>query len=141
MDIEFGNLDNLDTNGTGWFIGFSDWTKSESANDTNLRFNPYGQEFSNLSVKWMHHKVGETKGLNKPLSYGRTITMLMSATGGFRIEFSERPGFKEADTQSCLLANRGDFVIWGENLYHQAFVESDSTTLTIRWEPSALKKA
>ncbi|EKV00424.1 hypothetical protein Lepto7375DRAFT_2538 [Leptolyngbya sp. PCC 7375] len=26
MDIEFGNLDNLDTNGTGWFIGFSDWT-------------------------------------------------------------------------------------------------------------------
>ncbi|MEO0738812.1 MAG: hypothetical protein AAFZ35_18610 [Cyanobacteria bacterium J06649_12] len=136
MDIEFGNLNDLDTNDTGWFIGFSDWTKADPAKDVNLRFNPYGQEFSNLSAKWMHHTVGETRGLNKPISYGRTITMLMSDSGGFRIEFSSSPDFKSPDTYNYVLKKRGDFIAWGANLYHQAFVECDSTTLTIRWEPS-----
>ena len=29
MDVEFGNVADLDTNDTRWIIGFSDWTKTE----------------------------------------------------------------------------------------------------------------
>jgi len=27
VDVEFGNAGDIDTNGTGWFIGFSEWAK------------------------------------------------------------------------------------------------------------------
>ncbi|ESA33371.1 signal peptidase i [Leptolyngbya sp. Heron Island J] len=62
--------------------------------------------------------------------------MLMSENGGFRIAFSSSPDFKSPDTHNYLLEKRGDFIAWGANLYHQAFVERESTTLTIRWEPT-----
>ncbi len=28
MDLEFGNAGSIDTRGTGWFVGFSDWTRA-----------------------------------------------------------------------------------------------------------------
>ena len=37
MELETGNAGEVDTNGTGWFIGFSDWTE---AGDANLRHMP-----------------------------------------------------------------------------------------------------
>ena len=37
FDVESGNAGDLDTNGTGWFIAWSDWAKSSG---TNLRHMP-----------------------------------------------------------------------------------------------------
>ncbi|MEH6445593.1 MAG: hypothetical protein V7784_16990 [Oceanospirillaceae bacterium] len=134
MDVEYGNVNKLDTQSTGWFIGFSDWTKCIITDDSGLRFVPSEAQLKGLCVKWMQHHKGDPRGYNKPVSIGRTVSILVSDTGGFRLEFCMEKNFQIDEKKSYLLQNQGDFVIWGSQLYHQAIVEKDSTILTIRWE-------
>jgi hypothetical protein len=90
MDIEFGNAGTVDTNNTGWFLGFSDWTKSPAA---RLRHVSQEDIAKSLCVKWFHHPKGDPCGEPRPLSEGRTISILVSEHGQFRLEFSTSADF------------------------------------------------
>ena len=131
MDVEFGNVGCLNTEGTGWFIGFSDWTKHAPA---NLRQVSQEAIAKSLCVKWFHHQIGIPNGDPKPVSEGRTISILVSETGRFRLEFSTKDNFPAGSTDSYTLRAHGDFVIWGEGIYHRAYSEAESTILTLRWQ-------
>lgn len=135
MDIEFGNVETLDTNGTGWFIGFSDWTKANVSGIPDLRFMSKDALAHTLHVKWMIHPANDDRGTAKPPSEGRTISILVSESGKFRLEFSKSQDFPTEQTIKYTLQNHGDFVIWGENIHHRWFVDETCTILTLRWVP------
>ncbi len=135
MDIEIGNLEVMDTNGTGWFIGFSDWTKTNASDFPGLRFMAEDALARTIHAKWMTHEVGDNRGVAKPPSEGRTISILVSEGGKFRLEFSPDGHFAPSQTRQHTLQQYGDFVIWGEKVYHRWFVLQACTILTLRWVP------
>jgi hypothetical protein len=135
MDIEFNNVGQLDTCDSGWFIGFSEWTKAKLAGVPELRYLPREQRVHTLCMKWMRHRAQDPRGQTKPPSTGRTISLLVSESGRFRLEFSARADFPADGTVRHALQHHGDFVVWGENLYHRWFVDQDCTILTLRWTP------
>jgi hypothetical protein len=132
VDVEFGNVGAIDTNGTGWVVAYSDWARS---GDTDLRYMNKHALSHTLAVKWYNHKKGDPKGTGKPLSEGRSISFLVSEKGRFRIDFSEVKDFPEGRTETHVLERHGDFVIWGEGVYHRWFADEDSSILTVRWVP------
>lgn len=135
MDVEFGNAGTLNTNSTGWFVGFSDWTKANMNGVSDLRFMPKDALAHTLHVKWMAHPVNDDRGTTKPPSEGRTLSVLVSESGKFRLEFSTHENFLAEQRVEYTLQSHGDFVIWGENIYHRWFVDAASTILTLRWVP------
>lgn len=130
MDLEFGNAGEVNTNDTGWFIGFSAWA-------TGLRQMPKDLRSHTMHVKWMEHPAGDPRGIAKPPSEGRTISIFVSERGKFRIEFSPDERFADDQTQRYTLDRHGDFIIWGEDIHHRWFVDDDCVILTIRWIPVA----
>ena len=132
MHIDFGNVSMVDTQGTGWIVGFSEWVKTGGA---NLRYMPQHALAQTLCIKWFHHPQGDPHGSGKPLSEGRSISFLVSAQGRFRLEFSEQADFPAGHTVTHVLATHGDFVMWGEGVYHRWFAEEASSILTVRWVP------
>lgn len=130
QNVEFGNASELDTNGTGWFVGFSDWTRNPPA---HLRHVPADELATGLCVKWFPHPAGNPNGESKPLSEGRTMSVLVSPTSEFRIEFSTSPDFSLQSSVSHTLRRHGDFVIWGPGLFHRAFGIQPACILTVRW--------
>jgi hypothetical protein len=87
-------------------------------------------------VKWMFHPSGDDRGVAKPPSQGRTLSMLVSEKGVFRVQFSEDPEFPTGLTTEFRLGRHGDFALWGERLHHRWFVDADCTILTFRWIPN-----
>lgn len=134
MDVEFGNAGEIQTNGTGWFIGFSEWSKSSAS---NLRHMPADLEATGLCVKWFVHPEGDPNGEPKPLSEGRTVSILVAAQSEFKLEFSRSAAFEPSDTLSFVLRRPGDFAIWGHGIYHRAFGLQPACILTIRWLPNS----
>ena len=132
MEVEFGNAGEVNTNGTGWFIGFSEWSKTGTA---CLRHMPPDLHAAGLCVKWFLHNRGDPNGERKPLSEGRTISILVGAPGEFKIEFSLSAAFEPNETVSYVLRKPGDFAAWGKGIYHRAFGVQQSCILTIRWLP------
>lgn len=132
MEVEFGNAAEVNTNGTGWFIGFSEWSKTAAS---SLRHMPDGLETTGLCVKWFLHNAGDPNGEPKPLSEGRSISILVGQSAEFKIEFSQSPAFEPNDTVSYVLRKPGDFAAWGKGIYHRAFGVQQSCILTIRWLP------
>ncbi|MBW4442073.1 MAG: hypothetical protein KME10_12705 [Plectolyngbya sp. WJT66-NPBG17] len=118
MDIEFGNAGAINTNSTGWFIGFSDWTKADVASVTDLRFMAKNALAHTIPMKWIVHSVNDSRSVAKPLSEGRTLSILVSETGRFRLEFSANSTFPVGQVVQHELQAHGDFVIWGENIYY-----------------------
>jgi hypothetical protein len=135
MDIEFNNAASLDTNGTGWFVGFSDWAKAKLAGVRDLRYMPQCQRSHSLCMKWMQHPTHDPRGAVKLASAGRTLSILISEAGCFRLEFSQYPGFPANQITRHTLNKQGDFVIWGAGLYHRWSVDKACTILTLRWIP------
>ncbi|MGH8503922.1 MAG: hypothetical protein ACREVE_15945 [Gammaproteobacteria bacterium] len=135
MDIEFNNIAELDTGGTGWFMGFSDWAKAMLAGVADLRYMPADQRSHALCMKWMAHPAHDPRGVAKPPSQGRTLSILVSETGCFRLEFARDRDFPAQHLRRCTLRRHGDFVIWGEGLHHRWFVDQACTILTLRWIP------
>ena len=129
--VEFGNAFECETQGTGWFIGFSAWAKSASG----LRHVPADMASTGLCVKWYQHPAGHPDGDAKPVSEGRTISMLTSEGGEFRIEFSDTPAFEPSRTLVTVLRQPGDFAAWGPGVWHRAFGVRASHILTVRWQP------
>ncbi|MFT3717370.1 hypothetical protein [Pseudorhodoferax sp.] len=132
LPVEFGNAGSAATNGTGWFIGFSDWSKSAPH---DLRHMPKDLASSNLCVKWYAHPAGDPNGEEKPVSTGRTISLLVSTQSRFRLDFSADPSFAPSATLTYWLKHAGDYAIWGAGIYHRAFGHEPATILTVRWEP------
>lgn len=128
--VEFGNAGDLDTRGTGWFVGFSDWTRGPS---TALRHVAAGTTSTGPCIKYFSHPAGHPNGDAKPLSEGRTLSMLVDAASEFRIEFSTRADFAPEDSVSHTLRRHGDFVIWGPGIHHRAFGIRPACILTVRW--------
>jgi hypothetical protein len=132
MDIEFNDAGLLDTQGSGWFIGYGDWVREASP---LLRYMPQQGRAQTLCMKWMPHRKGDPHGLDKPRSEGRTISILVSEQGRFRLQFSMRPDFPADATVEHVLEKHGQFSVWGEGIHHRWFVEEDCTLLTLRWIP------
>jgi 2'-5' RNA ligase len=132
LGLEIGNAGELDTRGTGWWIGFSDWTRDGGA---NLRHMPAGLAALGMSAKWYDHPAGHPNGEAKPISEGRSVSLLVGEQGGFRIDFSRDAAFPTGRTFTRVMRRRGDFVAWGGGLHHRAFGLEDSSILTLRWVP------
>lgn len=133
MNITVGNAHDAETNGTGWFAGFSDWTLSEHSDLLHI---PKDQVLSGLCLKWYNHPSGDDSGDSKPVSEGTTISVLVSDDSAFRIEFSESADFDPGQTESVLLQRHGDYAAWGDGLFHRWHCLSRSTILTVRWRKS-----
>lgn len=132
MDIEAGNAGEVDTRGTGWFIGYSEWVNAGGA---NLRHVPQDGSGAGPWVKWFMHPAGHPNGEDKPVSEGRTVSLVAGPPGEFRLEFSRSPAFPAGETVTHMLRRTGDFVVWGEGIYHRAFGIKATCILTIRWRP------
>lgn len=130
MNYYAGNAYEADTHGTGWFVGFSDWTLAEPAGLLHI---PKEQTLSGLCIKWYDHPTGDDSG-GKPVSAGRTISILVSNESEFRIDFCESPLF-DAAVETVVLKRHGDFAAWGAGLCHRWHCISRSTILTVRWQP------
>ena len=129
MEIEVGNLHDLPTDGTGWVLGFSPWTRE------TLRQVSQGTTVDGLCLKWMRHEQGHPRGRDKPISVGRTLSVLVSE-GEFVLEFAHDEHFANGFRQA-VLTRCGDFVAWGPGVHHRWAVLSACTIMTLRWNPSA----
>jgi hypothetical protein len=132
MDIDTGNAHDVDTGGTGWFIGFSPWTQG-SVRD--FRHVPKDQPVTGLCVKWYHHEPGHESG-GKPVSEGRTMSILVTGDSHFELDFCESPDFA-GNVRTVVFKREGDFAVWGEGLYHRWRCIKRATIGTVRWTPAA----
>jgi hypothetical protein len=132
MDILTGNAYAAETAGTGWFIGFSDWTRLPGS---DLLHVPHDQTLRGLCVKWFDHAAGHASGDDKPVSEGRTVSVLVTAGSHFTVEFSRDSTFAADATRAVVLQEAGDFVAWGEGLHHRWHCERRATIMTLRWSP------
>ncbi len=133
LPVEFGSAGTIDTEGTGWLVGFSDWCKS---GPHGLRYMPDVHVSRDLCVKWFSHAMGDPNGQAKPVSTGRSMSVLISQESEFRLEYSAEPSFPSEGPVTHSLRRAGDFVIWGPGVYHRAFGLRAATILTIRWKPN-----
>lgn len=131
MDILTGNAHDAETRGTGWFIGFSAWTLNGASELLHI---PSERMLSGLCAKWYDHPTGHGSGNGKPVSEGRTISILVSEHSAFRIEFCDSPDFPPEKTRTVVLSRHGDFAAWGAGLFHRWHCLSRSTVLTLRWK-------
>jgi hypothetical protein len=132
MNLLTGNARSAETQGTGWFIGFSPWTLLSGSDLLHI---PQDQPLQGLCIKWYEHPTGHESGDSKPVSGGRTVSILLNADARFQIEFCRAADFRNEEVESVVLANPGDFVAWGPGLFHRWRCVSRSTVLTVRWNP------
>ncbi|WP_221028920.1 hypothetical protein [Actomonas aquatica] len=132
LEIETGNLGEVPTSGTGWAVGFSPWTDTPGS----LRHVPADTAVRGLCLKWKTHQAGDPQGINKPVSSGRTLSVLVSAESRFRIEFASDAAFTQ-DVSAVVLKRAGDFVAWGAGVHHRWEAQTGCTMMTLRWEPDA----
>ena len=134
MDLEFNDAAMVDTQGTGWFLGYSEWVRDKNISSA-LRYMPQNLRSRGLCMKWMIHRKGDHLGGDKPLSEGRTLSIMVSESGRFRIQFARQPNFPEHHVVEHVLRKPGHFSVWGAGIYHRWFVDEDCTILTLRWIP------
>ncbi len=134
MEVELGNAKEFDPSGTGWIVGYGDWLQCGSPTGSCLRYMNKHSLAHGISIKWMDHPKNDPKGSCKPVSEGRSISFLVSVKGKFRIKFCEDANFR-GRVESFTLKKHGDFVAWGEGLYHRWHADEASTILTVRWIP------
>jgi len=132
LPVEFGNAGDVPTNGTGWFVGWSEWAHAP----LDLRFQPAGVASTGLCIKWYHHVGGHPHGEAKPLSEGRTLSILVGAPGAFRLDFSRSAAFEPEATLTHVLRRPGDYAIWGAGVFHRTWSLEPSTILSVRWQPA-----
>jgi hypothetical protein len=77
---------------------------------------------TDVEIKWGVHPKGDTRAR---WVTGEERTALLVLVGGrFRVEL---PG------RSVLLAEQGDYVVWGRGVDHSWIAEEESVVLTVRW--------
>jgi hypothetical protein len=67
----------------------------------------------------------------KPLSTGRTLSVLVNEGGRFVLTFRKAGGVPT----TVVLDTPGDFAVWGEGVSHEWEVPAPSTVMTVRWKP------
>jgi hypothetical protein len=132
MEIDTGNAYDVDTQGTGWFVGFSPWTLTSEG---GLRHVPQDQPVNGLCIKWFDHVTGHDSGNTKPVSEGRTVSLLVNAQAEFHIDFSLSPDFEPGTVRTVVLRRAGDYAAWGAGLFHRWRCIERSTIATVRWTP------
>ena len=105
----FGNATEESGQRRGWFVG---------------HFMPDGdaRRSGDVEVKWGTHAAGETREVW--LDEEARTTMLLLVQGRFRIDLS---------VGSRVLAEPGDYAMWGPGIGHSWRAEEDSVVVTIRW--------
>jgi hypothetical protein len=131
MDIETGNAHDVETGGTGWFIGFSPWTRMGTG---EFRHIPQDEPVTGLCVKWYHHDPGHASG-PKPVSEGRTMSILVTDGSHFELDFSTTADFS-SDVRTVVFRREGDFAAWGEGIFHRWRCIERATIGTVRWTPA-----
>lgn len=136
MDLLQGNAHEADTRGTGWMLGFGDWTRRP---DSDLLHVPQDLALAGLCLKWFEHPDGHASGNDKPVSEGRTLSVLVSENARFQLEFCQSPDFQATPVRTVMLERHGDFAIWGAGLYHRWTCLRRATILTVRWSEAGAK--
>ncbi|MDQ0835512.1 hypothetical protein QF032_007356 [Streptomyces achromogenes] len=93
----------------GWLLGhFKDADDPRHSADVEIKWgvHPRGDE----RVQWVSGEV-------------RTA-LLVLVSGRFRVEL---PG------RSVVLAEQGDYIVWGKGVDHSWYAEEESVVLTVRW--------
>ncbi|MFJ5553197.1 signal peptidase I [Streptomyces sp. NPDC093225] len=75
-----------------------------------------------VEIKWGVHPKGEERA--QWVRGERRVALQVLISGRFRLEF---PG------RSVVLAEQGDYVVWGRGVDHSWCAEEDSVVLTVRW--------
>ncbi|MCS0603714.1 signal peptidase I [Streptomyces sp. LP11] len=75
-----------------------------------------------VEVKWGVHPRGERRA--RWVRGEVRTALLVLVSGRFRLEF---PG------REVLLAEQGDYAVWGQGVDHSWVAEEDSVVLTVRW--------
>jgi len=75
-----------------------------------------------VEIKWGVHPVGESRAEWVRSEERTTVAVLIS--GRFRLLFPER---------DALLAEAGDYVVWGKGVDHSWVAEEESVVLIVRW--------
>lgn len=75
-----------------------------------------------VEVKWGVHPAGERRAMWVRGEERTTLAVLVS--GRFRLEFPDR---------HVLLAEPGDYVVWGKGVDHSWEAERETVVLIVRW--------
>lgn len=93
----------------GWLLGhFKDASDPRHSED--------------VEIKWGVHPPGDERA--QWVTGEARTALLVLISGRFRVEL---PG------RSVLLAEQGDYVVWGHGVDHSWFAEEESVVLTVRW--------
>ncbi|WP_369212713.1 signal peptidase I [Streptomyces flavofungini] len=93
----------------GWLLGhFKDASDPRHSED--------------VEIKWGVHQQGDERA--QWVTGEERTALLVLISGRFRVEL---PG------RSVLLAEQGDYVVWGQGVDHSWFAEEESVVLTVRW--------
>jgi hypothetical protein len=79
-----------------------------------------------VEIKWGIHPATDERAAWTTDEYRTTAVILIR--GRFRINLP---------TESVVLENEGDYVMWGTGIGHSWRAEADSVVLTVRWPSSA----
>ena len=79
-----------------------------------------------VEIKWGSHRRGERNGAFFANRTATSVSILVS--GRFRLVF--RSG---EETETVVLAEKGDYAAWGPGVYHDWEAEEDCEVLTVRW--------
>jgi hypothetical protein len=87
-------------------------------------FKPFGdpRHSDGVEIKWGTHSPGDERA--EWVRGEERTALLILISGRFRVEL---PG------RSVLLAERGDYVVWGKGVDHSWHAEEESVVLTVRW--------
>lgn len=80
---------------------------------------------TDLEVKWGIHPAGDQRAEWTADDVRTTLVLLVS--GRFRVDLS---------VNATVLAQQGDYLVWGPGIDHSWYAEEDSIVVTVRW-PSA----
>lgn len=87
-------------------------------------FKPAGdaRHSDDVEIKWGVHPPGDRRG--QWATGEKRTALLVLISGRFRVEL---PG------RSVLLAEQGDYVVWGPGVDHSWYAEEQSVVMTVRW--------
>jgi mannose-6-phosphate isomerase-like protein (cupin superfamily) len=75
-----------------------------------------------VEIKWGVHRPGDERA--EWVTEEKRTALLILISGRFRVEV---PG------RSVLLAEQGDYVVWGHGVDHSWYAEEESVVVTVRW--------
>lgn len=75
-----------------------------------------------VEIKWGVHPRGDQRAVW--VTGEKRTALLILISGRFRVELP---------TRSVVLADQGDYVVWGHGVDHSWYAEEESVVVTVRW--------